>query len=97
MRMAACLALLLLLGSTAFAQSTDDDIRMLLSITGSARLASQLLDKILPQIEAAFPQVPNEVWQNFRSRMNMDDYMTIVVSIYRNHYSQDEIRQLIEF
>ena len=97
MKWIACFALMLLVVTTTFSQDRDDDIKSLLALTGSGKLAVQMMDQIILQMGKLFPQVPEKVWEEFRSRASVNDFVAIAVPIYRKHYSQEEIQQLLAF
>lgn len=89
--------MLFIAASQSFSQDRDDAIRSLLNETGSGKLAMQMLDIMIPQMQKMFPQVPTEVWQEFKGKIDVEEFIDLIVPIYKDHYSEDEIQQLIEF
>lgn len=73
------------------------DIKLLMEMTGSSQLSTQILDQLLPQYKTAFPDVPEDVWNEFRDELNVDDLMTQIIPVYEKHFTHEEIKQLIDF
>ncbi len=95
-------ALLLLAAAPAFcqtsaAQSKRADIIRLLHMTGAAKGASQAMDLMLPSLKQAMPQVPEQVWTEFRSEVREDDMIELTYAIWDKHFTHQEIRDLIRF
>jgi hypothetical protein len=52
---------------------------------------------IMPTFQRALPQVPTEVWEKLRSKIDAKSLVESVIPIYSNHYTDKEILELIEF
>ncbi len=95
-------ALLLLAATPVFCQTTATqtkraDIIRLLRMTGAAKGASEAMDLMLPSLKEAMPQVPEQVWTEFRSEVREDDMIELTYSIWDKHFTHQEIRDLIRF
>jgi hypothetical protein len=82
---------------SAYGQTKHDDILTLLRISGSDKLADQLMDTMMPQFKQLVPNVPDAFWSRFRERLNTDDLLYACIPVYDKYYTHDEIRQLIAF
>ena len=92
--------LFLLIGASTFgihAQTKDDDILSLLRITGTDKLAEQVMDAMIPQFQQIVPDIPSEFWDKFREKLDIDDLLFACIPAYDKYYSHDEIKQLLEF
>jgi len=89
-------------GSPVWAQTTDAqakraDIIRLLRMTGAAQGATQALDLMLPSLKQSMPQVPETLWQQFRSEVREDEMIELTYGIWDKHFTHQEVRDLIHF
>lgn len=82
---------------TAAQTEKQKDIMKLLQLSGSGELAVQVMDQLLGTFEKVLPQVPQQVWDDFRKEINSDDLLKLVAPSYDKYYTHDEIRELIQF
>jgi hypothetical protein len=82
---------------SAYGQTKNQDIARLLKITNTESQASQMFDLMLPSLELMAPQVPDEFWAQFKSKLDLNSFSELLVPIYDRHFSQDDIRGLIQF
>ena len=75
----------------------EKDIIRLLEITNAKDLASQVFDMMIPQIAQLTPNVPQDVWDLMRQKIDIDDFVDMFIDIYDRHFSHEEIKQLIAF
>jgi uncharacterized protein len=75
----------------------DQDIRTLLSMSGTANVATQVVQQMIGQYRQMMPQVPDEFWTDFQKQMQPQDLIDLIVPIYSRHFSDDDIKQLIAF
>jgi hypothetical protein len=80
-----------------YAQTKNDDILKLLRITGSDKLADQVMEAMMPQFRQLAPGVPDAFWIRFNEKLNADDLLYACVPIYSKYYTHDEIKRLIAF
>ena len=96
----AVLVFVLLSAITTFAvygQTKNDDIVKLLRISGTDKLADQMMDAMIPQFQQLVPDIPKAFWDKFRAKLNIDDLLFACVPAYSKYYTHDEIKQLILF
>jgi uncharacterized protein len=85
----------------------EADIRRLLDLTGAAALTQQVMTSMehdmKPLLTNALPpgdyrdQLIELFWQKFQSKMNTDSLLNLAITRYDENFSDDEIKQLINF
>jgi hypothetical protein len=75
----------------------EKDVRKLLELSGAAKLGVQVMDQMLTQMRRLHPDVPPDFWDAFKKEANADELTNLVVPIYANHFTDDEIKELIKF
>jgi hypothetical protein len=80
-----------------YGQTKNDDILKLLKISGSGKLAEQIMDAMIPQIQQLVPDIPDTFWIKFKEKLNVDDLLYSCIPAYNKYYTHDEIKQLITF
>jgi uncharacterized protein len=73
------------------------DIHKLLQLSGAGKLGTQVAAQMIPALQKAIPNVPQEFWTEFQKDIHPDELEDLIVPIYDKHFSHEEIRQLIEF
>ena len=81
----------------AYAQTKNDDILKLLRISGSGKLAEQIVNAMIPEFQKVVPGIPGVFWTRFREKLNVDDLLYQCVPVYDKYYNHDDIKQLIAF
>ncbi|MFB3813574.1 MAG: DUF2059 domain-containing protein [Terriglobales bacterium] len=95
--------LLILFAGAAFCQTTAEapskraDIIRLLRMTGAAKGATDAVDLMLPSLKQAMPQVPEQLWNEFRQEVREEDMIELTYTIWDKHFTHQEIRDLIRF
>ena len=59
--------------------------RELLEITGTSKLAMQVMQQMLTPLKQAIPDVPDDFWTGFMAEVNPDELVEKVVPIYCQH------------
>jgi hypothetical protein len=75
----------------------EEKIRELLRVTGSGRLAVQVIDQMLGSFRQAMPDVPAAFWDDFRREARPEDLEELIVPIYASHYDEADIQGLLDF
>lgn len=73
------------------------DIVRLMQVSGSGELGVQVMDNMLPSFMEVFPQVPDQVWQELRQEISVGTLVDLIVPVYEQHFTHDEIKELIAF
>ena len=92
--------LLFIIGTSFFgmyAQEKNDDILKLLKLSGSDKLAEQIMDAMIPQFQQLVPDIPKKFWTKFKKKLNIEDLLYACIPAYDKYYTHDEIKQLIAF
>lgn len=76
---------------------TRAQVHELMVLTGSDHLRSQVMAGMLPYIKQAMPFMPQDVLDDFQSRMAKADFETMAVQSYQKHLSTEDAAQLIAF
>ena len=73
----------------------EQDIHRLLEITGSAKMAEQIMDQMMVMFEdnGADPGF----WEGFRAEVDTAELVRMIIPIYDKHFTHEEIRGLIAF
>jgi len=79
------------------AEATEAEIRRLLEVTGSARIAQQVLATIIASIHQQQPEVPEEVWAEVLGEFKTEDVTRNTIPIYKKYLTGEDIRGLIAF
>lgn len=90
---------LLLLSISIHAQESEkvSNIRKLLGLTGSGKLGVQVMENMLASYKSNLPNVDSTVWIEIRKDIKAEDLVNLIVPIYDRNFTDEEVRQLIEF
>lgn len=85
--------------STPIDPGTAATIRHLLSLTGSAKIAVQGIEAMIPAQRIANPRIPAAFWDAFLARARRDtaQFLELLVPIYAAHLSRSELEGLVRF
>jgi hypothetical protein len=75
----------------------ERDIRKFLKITGSAELAEQTMRQMVDLYRRQMPQVPAKFWDDFLAEAKGADLLDLLVPVYDQNLSHDDIKALIAF
>jgi hypothetical protein len=92
--------LIFIIGTSVFGiygQTKNDDILKLLRISGSEKLADQIMNAMIPQFQQLIPEIPNVFWIRFSEKLNIDELLYACIPVYDKYYTHDEVKQLIAF
>ncbi|HEX4461745.1 MAG TPA: DUF2059 domain-containing protein [Polyangia bacterium] len=96
-----CLLATAMMSQTAHAQTPEtakqQDIRRLLKMTGSAELGTQVLTQMLANMKKSLPNVPEAFWADVAKEIHTEELVSLIVPIYDQNLSQEDIRELIKF
>ncbi|GHU20973.1 hypothetical protein FACS1894164_00060 [Spirochaetia bacterium] len=94
-----CIVIILLIGAggSVFSQTKEEDIVRLLELTDTVALASQALEAYIPQLSALVPGIPDDFWDMFREKMDMESFVQGYIPLYDHFFSHEEIKDMIAF
>lgn len=85
------------MNSAGFCQTKIQDIQKLLEITGARQQAEQMFDLMLPSLVSIAPGAPSAFWTLFRSKLDINGLVNLIVPLYDKHFSHEDIKNLIQF
>jgi len=81
----------------AISDARKENIKRLLVLTNSSKIAVQVMRAMLKPMKVSAPQVPAQFWESFMNEVHEEDLMDQIVPIYAKYYTDDEIKGLIAF
>lgn len=75
----------------------EEKVRELLRLTGAATLGTDMLDAMIGSMKASAPHVREEFWTAFRSEVNPNEIVELVVPIYMKHVEENDLDELLRF
>jgi uncharacterized protein len=72
-------------------------VRELITITGSDRIGTQVMDALLQQFQQAFTTVPADYWATLRKSLKSEELVELIVPIYAKNFTSAELKELISF
>lgn len=87
------------LSLSANAQSTSKSqkINQLMELTGSGKMAIQMMDQMMNSFKSSYSTVKNSFWEDFRKEIKAEDITNMIIPIYDKYYTETDIDQLIAF
>ena len=82
-------------GKTSKAKRAD--IKRLLVLTGSVKLAMLSVDRLIQSYKNLLPQVPATFWTRFKKQFNQQALIDLIVPIYDKHLTHADIKTLLAF
>ncbi len=73
------------------------DIRRLLQLTGNLQMVNQMKAQMIEQLRQTSPNLPPEMLTELSNEMRAEDLENSMVPIYSKHFTEAEIKQLINF
>lgn len=78
-------------------ESPDGLARQMITLTGGADIAKQVLQRMVEIFRQQNPSVPPEFWEEFVASANTDRLVEITVPIYVQHLTVEEMTAAIEY
>ncbi len=90
---------LCVLSLSANAQSTSkiQKINQLLELTGSGKMAIQMMDQIMGSFKTTHSKTSEDFLKEFKKEVKAEDLTNMIIPIYDKHYTESDIDQLIAF
>ncbi len=87
------------LSLSANAQSTSkiQKINQLLELTGSGKMAIQMMDQIMGSLKTTHSKTSEDFLKEFKKEVKAEDLTNMIIPIYDKHYTESDIDQLIAF
>lgn len=77
--------------------ATPEDIRKLLSVTGSDTMALDILNEVLVSFKTSNPGIPAEFWENVLAEVKNVDLTSQFIPIYQQHLTHTDVIELCKF
>ena len=83
-------------------QSPEDaakiaDIRRLLELTGTREMVNQMKSSMVAQYRQNVPNIPSAMFDEMMAELKAEDLEESMIPVYANHFTGDDIKQLIAF
>ena len=72
-------------------------IKQLLELIGSGKLGKQVAENVISVFQNQYPDVDPKFWDRFKKEIKPDDLENLIVPIYDEYFTDDDIDQLIAF
>lgn len=98
-RRIAIVLILAVASSAAFGagSASEKSVRELLGIMGTGEMGAQMLRNMLPSLRTMAPEVPQEFWTEVERDIKPQEFVDLLVPIYRSHLSETDVLALIKF
>jgi hypothetical protein len=87
------------LSLSANAQSTSKSqkINQLLELTGSGKMAIQMINQMTTSFKTSYSKAGDKFWEDFKNEVKAEDLEKMIIPIYDKYYTESDIDQLIVF
>ena len=100
MRTLLFLVLTVALSLPVLAQSVPtkrDDIRQLVTITGTIAIMKQSMERSIAQLRPSFKQLPDAFWAELPKEMDYEALLEKILPVYEAHFTHDDVKALLAF
>jgi hypothetical protein len=73
------------------------DIRLLFQATNPKDLVPQVLDQFVAAFKQAAPNVPQQFWDDFKKKVDVDELIDLMIPIYDKYYTAEDIKAMLAF
>jgi len=93
------LAAIFIISNNAFSQTPakKENVKTLLELSGTGKIAKQLMESVIASYKKTLPDVPSEFWDEVNKEIKAEAFVELVTPIYMKHFSDEDILQLITF
>jgi hypothetical protein len=60
-------------------------------------ITSAMLESMIENVKEKIPDIPASFWDKYRKNLDTESLRTSYVDIYKRHYTQEEIADLVKF
>lgn len=85
------------LSANAQSNSKNEKIKQLLELTGSGKMAIQMMNQMIGSLKITNSKAGDEFWEDFKKEVKAEDIENMIIPIYEKHYTESDIDQLIAF
>lgn len=73
------------------------EIEKMLRLTGMEKLMGQMKTQMITGLKTQIPQVPQEFWTRFESRMDMRTLLEKIIPLYDKYYTTEDLKAVNAF
>lgn len=85
------------LSANAQTTSKSQKINQLLELTGSGKMAIQMMNQMMSSLKTTHSKASEEFWADFKKEIKAEDITNMIIPIYDKYYTESDIDQLIVF
>lgn len=78
-------------------KSSTEYARQLLEVSGAEKMSTQVMSQMVASFKNHYSSVPKEFWDEFMKEAKTNELIELVIPISVKHYTDEEMKQLIEF
>lgn len=75
----------------------DQDVYALLEAMGSKTSAVQVIDALSQSFSQTNPDIPKTFWAEIKKSITSDDFLKLLVPVFRKHLSSEDIKAMLAF
>jgi hypothetical protein len=75
----------------------EQNIRLLFQATNPKDLLPQVLDQLFAAFKQAMPNVPQEFWDSFKEKVDVNELVNLMIPIYDKYFTADDIKAMLVF
>ena len=79
------------------AVSKRADIKRLMEVTDASNLGIQVMNRLILTMKRGRSDAQEKFWDDFRTEIDPNDLIEMIIPIYAKHFTHEEIKQLIAF
>ena len=91
------LSAFLCISFNVYSQTKTEDIIHLMNLTKTTQVKQQILISYVNSFKSYYPEVPEDVWNMVFEEFSDEEYLKLLIPLYDKYYTQDEIKDIIEF
>jgi hypothetical protein len=73
------------------------NIRQLFQVTNLKDLLPQLMSQFIASFKQAAPDVPEEFWDDFKKKMDVNELEELMIPVYDKYYNAEDIKGMLAF
>lgn len=85
------------LSANAQTTSKSQKINQLLELTGSGKVAIQVMNQMMNSFKSSYSKVNEQFWEDYKNEVKAEDLEKMIIPIYDKYYTESDIDQLIAF
>jgi hypothetical protein len=79
------------------APPTTESVQKLMTMTGAAQAAQQIMAQMIPSLKQMAPQTPDSFWKEFAAQIDAEELVRGLIPVYQRHLTQADVNAAIAF